>query len=122
MALKDHPATKPVAPPSRECAWGVLADGDEAALAVRFVLGERSVSFPMHALKRWEFSPGATDTLTIQANAERIVVQGHGLAAVRDALDAGALRVLRTKPGRGAVAAAPGETVVIGIAFTVAPE
>ncbi|MBL9186681.1 MAG: hypothetical protein JNK23_04335 [Opitutaceae bacterium] len=122
MALKDHPTTKPTAPLSPERAWGVLADEDEAALAVRFVVGERSVSFPVHTLKRWELNPGATDTLAIQADAERIVVQGHGLASVRDALDAGALRVLRVKPGRTTVAAAPGETVVTGIAFTVASE
>lgn len=119
MALKGHPDKAAIAPASRAPAWGVLAEEDEAAPVVRFATGDRSVSFPLHAFKRWEFQPGAPDTLTIRIEDETVTVQGHGLAVVRDALDAGALLILRAKPGR-LPSAAPGETAVTGITFAVA--
>lgn len=102
-------------------AWGVLTDDNETAQVVRFVDADRSVSFPLHAFKRWEFNPGTTDTLVIRVEEELVTVQGRGLAAVRDALDAGALLVLRVKPGR-APSAPPDETSVSGITFAVASE
>ena len=121
MALKGHPEADPAAPLPRVRAWGVLTDDDETAQVVRFVIADRSVSFPFHAFKRWEFNPETTDTLVIRVEDEIVTVQGRGLAAVRDALDAGALLVLRVKPGR-APSAPPDETTVTGITFAVASE
>lgn len=121
MALKGHPDKEAVAPASRALTWGMLAEEGEAAQVVRFVTGDRSVSFPFHAFKRWEFIPGMADTLTIRIEDETVTVQGHGLAVVRDALDAGALLILRAKPGR-LPSASPGETVVTGITFAIASE
>ena len=121
MALKGHPETEPSAPPPRVRSWGVLTEDEETAQVVRFVVADRSVSFPFHAFRRWEFNPGTTDNLTIRIEEEIVTVQGRGLAAVRDALDAGALLVLRVKPGR--VPSAPtDETTVTGITFAVASE
>ena len=99
MALKSHPDREAIVPASRALTWGVLAEEGETAQVVRFATGDRSVSFPIHAFKRWEFKPGAADTLTIRIEDETVTVQGHGLAVVRDALDAGALLILRAKPG-----------------------
>lgn len=121
MALKGHPEADLTAPLPRVRAWGVLTDDDETAQVVRFVVADRSVSFPFHAFKRWEFNPGTTDSLVIRVEDEIVTVQGRGLATVRDALDAGALLVLRVKPGR-APSASPDETIVTGITFAVASE
>jgi hypothetical protein len=121
MALKGHPEADPATLLPRVRAWGVLTDNDETAQVVRFVVADRSVSFPFHAFKRWEFNPGTTDTLVIRVEDEIVTVQGRGLAAVRDALDAGALLVLRVKPGR-VPSAPPDETTVTGITFAVASE
>ena len=121
MALKGQFENEPVAAPSRTRSWGVLTDNGETAQVVRFVVGDRSVSFPFHAFKRWEFAPGATDTLTIRIEQEIVTVQGRGLAVVRDALDAGELLVLRVRPGR-LPSVSPEETTVTGITFAVAAE
>ena len=121
MALKTQFENEPVAPPSRTRSWGVLTDNGETAQVVRFVVRDRSVSFPFHAFKRWEFAPGATDTLTIRIEQEIVTVQGRGLAVVRDALDAGELLVLRVRVGRLPPASAD-ETTVTGITFAVASE
>jgi len=121
MALKGHPEAEPTAPMPRVRAWGVLTDDDETAQVVRFVVADRTVSFPFHAFKRWEFNPGTTDTLVIRVEEEIVTVQGRSLSVVRDALDAGALLVLRVKPGR-APSAPPDETTVTGITFAVASE
>lgn len=121
MALKGQFENEPVAPPSRTRSWGVLTANDETAQVVRFVVGDRSVSFPLHAFKRWELVSGATDTLTIRIDQEIVTVQGRGLAVVRDALDAGELLVLRAKPGR-LPSAPPDETTVTGLTFAVASE
>ena len=121
MALKGHPEADPSAPLPRVRTWGVLTDDDETAQVVRFVVADRTVSFPFHAFKRWEFNQGSTDTLVIRVEEEIVTVQGRSLAVVRDALDAGALLVLRVKPGR-APSAPPDETTVTGITFAVASE
>ena len=121
MALKGHPETEPVARQPRTRPWGVLTEDEETAQVVRFVVGDRSVSFPFHSFKRWEFNPGTTDTLAIRIEEEIVTVQGRGLAAVRDALDAGALLILRVKPGR-LPSASSEETTVTGITFAVASE
>jgi hypothetical protein len=115
MGLKQHSERASVAPPS-DPAWGRLAVKGETAPVVRFAVGDRSVSFPLHGLTRWELQPGPTDTLTIRAADETVTVRGNGLAVVRDALDEGSLLLLRVKPGRFPAAPA-GETIVTGITF-----
>lgn len=117
MALKQNPETVP-APPAKDPAWGKLAEKGETAPVVRFAIGGGSVSFPLHTIRRWELKPSPPETLVIAAGAETITVTGQGLAAVRDALDAGTLFILRQKPGRGPAASAA-ETVVTGITFAV---
>lgn len=119
MALKQDPETAPP-PPAKEAAWGKLAEKGETAPVLRLVSGDGSVSFPLHTLRRWELRPGPPETLVIAAGAETVTVTGQALAAVRDALDAGTLMILRQKPGRGPAASAT-ETVVTGITFAVEP-
>lgn len=115
MGLKQHPERASTAPPNGP-AWGRLAEKGETAPVVRFAVGDRSVSFPFHGLTRWELQPGSTDTLTISASDQTVTVRGNGLAAVRDALDAGLLLLLRVKPGRFPAASAS-KTLVTGITF-----
>lgn len=120
MALKQNPETAPP-PPTKEPAWGKLAEKGESAPVVRFAIGDGSVSFPLHTLRRWELKPGPPERLVIAAGGEAITVTGQGLAAVRDALDAGTVIIIRQKPGRGPAASAT-ETIVTGITFAIEPQ
>jgi hypothetical protein len=119
MALKHLADQDKPAPTAGGVPWGRLAEKGETAQAVRFAVGDRTVSFPFHCLKRWEFIPGSPDALIIQADDETITVNGRLLGPIRDALDAGTLLVLRTRVGRFSGAAVPDETAVTGITFTV---
>ncbi len=121
MALKGHPDAAPVPPTSRSRPWGVLAEEGDGAQVVRFVVGDKSVSIPFHTFKRWEYSPGTAETITIRTDSEIITIAGRGLADVRDALDAGELLILRVKSGRAPTAPSD-ETTITGITFAVASE
>ena len=120
MALKQQHPTASAAPPE-EPVWGRLAEKGETAPVVRFERSDGSVSFPLHALRRWELKPGPPECLAIAAGLETVTVTGQGLAALRNALDAGTLLIVRQRPRRGPAAAAT-ETIVTGITFAVEPQ
>ncbi len=113
--LKQHPSAQSDLP-SPASPWVVLAPEGEPATIVRFVVADRSVSFPYHGLTRWEFTPGNSDCLAIRFDDEIVTLQGHGLAALRDALDGGRLLAVQVRPGRAPVSATGG-TVVTAITF-----
>lgn len=99
MSIKQHPDKDPILPPPPP-AWGLLAAKGDMAAAVRFILGNRSVSFPYHTLARWEHSAGNPESLTVRAGKELITVTGRSLAVLRDALDEGMLLQIRMTPAR----------------------
>jgi hypothetical protein len=63
---------------------------------LRLVLADRSVSFPLGELKRWEHLAGSQETLILQTPRETITVEGLHLTEIRQALDDLRLRELRT--------------------------
>lgn len=106
MSINAHPGKDPLAPPPPR-SWGVVAPENQTAVAVRFVLTDRSVSFPVGELRRWEHVAGNPETLTINAGRELVTVEGQNLADVRAALDEARLRELRTAGSKSAVRAGP---------------
>lgn len=76
-------------------AWGELAPPGQLALVVRFVLVDRVVSYPASELRRWEFSAGTPERLTIHAGRAEITIEGSELAPLRAALDLGRLCEVR---------------------------
>lgn len=113
MSLKGNPEREAL-PPLNGPGWGRLAEKGTTAAVVSFVIGENSVSYPAHGLKRWELSPGPPEMLKIEAGEEVVTVSGRGLHVIRDALDAGLLVSLRVRTGRFAPVST-GETVVLEI-------
>jgi len=81
----------PLSPPT----WGELMPAGQVAGVIRFVLGTRSVAFPIAQLRRWEHHLGPPETLLISAGQEQLLVEGRDLAEVRAALDLGRLSELR---------------------------
>ena len=94
MTLKPQANKAPVLAPAPPT-WGVLADSGEPATVIRFESADGAYSYPYHALTRWVLQVGEPQTLVIEAGADRVIVRGRELEVVRDALDAGRLRVLR---------------------------
>lgn len=94
MSINSHPGKDPLAPPAPRT-WGAVAPERQTASALRLVLADRSVSFPLGELKRWEHVAGNPETLSILAGKEVITVEGLNLAEVRQALDDSRLRELR---------------------------
>jgi hypothetical protein len=94
MSIDAQPGGKPlVAPPP--LTWGEVAPPGELAAVVRFVLEDRTVSFPVAQLRRWESVPGDREALTISIGTELVLVEGQELAAIRAALDLGRLCEVR---------------------------
>ena len=83
----------PVTPPP---AWGDLAEPGEQVGVIRFECEDGAYSYPYHALSRWVLQAGEPECLVVQAGKDRLTVRGRELNVVRDALDVGRLRVLRT--------------------------
>jgi hypothetical protein len=113
MTLKLDPARQPATPARID--WGEMGEAGSATV-LRFATAETEVSFPYHQLRRWELKLGEIEILTILAGDETITVTGRSLCAVRDAIEATALEILRLSPGRKLGAA---ETHVTAIAFAV---
>jgi hypothetical protein len=99
MSLKpqpDRPAIAVPAPPT----WGVLAEPGETVSSIRFECADGAYSYPYHALVRWVIQSTPSETLVIHAGKDSVTVRGRQLAAIRDAIDAGRLRVLRLAADR----------------------
>lgn len=99
MTLKPQADKLPMLAPAPPT-WGVLADSGEPAAVIRFECAEGAYSYPYHALTRWILQVDEPQNLIIEAGADRVIVRGRELEVVRDALDAGRLRVLRINDER----------------------
>ena len=68
-------------------------------LCKRNLAGEETTSYPYRVLSSWIWrSHRDQEELRIEAGPDVVIVQGHGLARVIDALDLGALEALREAP------------------------
>jgi len=98
--------------------WGRLSSEGRSAAVVRFVLRDRTVSFPYHTLIRWEYSIGETETLSIYAGTTLITLRGRRLGLLRDGLDTTRLDQVRAQGERAALRTASNETWVQGIVIS----
>ncbi|MDP3069658.1 MAG: hypothetical protein Q8N18_05185 [Opitutaceae bacterium] len=99
MSLKPQ-LDKPPVPVSAPPAWGELAEPGEPVSVIRFECEDGAYSYPYHALSRWVLQAGQPECLVVQVGKDRLTVRGRDLNVVRDALDAGRLRVLRPAKAR----------------------
>ena len=99
MSIKQNPAKDPLGPVP-EPPWGEVKPEGKTSDVVRFVLADRTVSFPVKELKRWELVGGDPECLQIKTEKAVITVEGKLLAAVRDALDEVRLVQLRVNGQR----------------------
>lgn len=100
--------TRELIPPPPPLPWGRLVDEGKLAAVVRFVTPQQTVSWPMHGLIRWIWTPGETESLVVHAAGATITVTGRKLDVVRDALDAGRLQQLQMMTERrGSTGAEP---------------
>lgn len=97
MTLRSDAGAAPVRPHAQP-AWGELASSGETASVLRLCTPGRTVSFPSSLLRRWELAQ--EHTLTLLAGDETVTIEGRDLSAVRDALDAQRLHLLRVTHGR----------------------
>jgi hypothetical protein len=86
MSIKVSPATAPLTP-SPTPPWGTVAPDDKTSKVVRFTLADRSVSFPVSEIERWELIAGSPEQLVVHAGESVVKVEGTGLAEIRDLLD-----------------------------------
>jgi hypothetical protein len=98
--------------------WGrLLPKGDESS-TIRFEpTPGRSISLPVHCLKRWLYTEGPAESLQILADELQITIRGSHLALIRDALDEGTLQCLRVNGTRSPTP--PGGTIITAIEFAV---
>jgi hypothetical protein len=94
MSLKPQPDRPAIAAPT-PTSWGILAEPGEAVSSIRFECADGAYSYPYHTLARWVLQSMPPETLVIHANNDSITIHGRQLATIRDALDAGRIRVLR---------------------------
>lgn len=93
MNLKPQP-NRPAAAETPAPAWGILAAPGEPVGTIRFETRDGSHTFPYHALACWVLRLGTPEILEVTAGEHVVHVRGRGLAAVRDAMEAGRLRAL----------------------------
>ena len=89
--------------------WGRLTGEGRSAAVIRFILPDRTISFPYHALTRWEYAVGETETLLVFAGTNTITVRGRHLGPLRDGLDRARLEQVRVQGERAALRATPNE-------------
>lgn len=94
MSIDHQPSQKPLVPPPPPT-WGEVADEDDDAEVIRFVLVDRVVTFPYSELKRWEHLAGEPEVLSISVGREQVVIEGVELGPIRAALDLKRLREVR---------------------------
>ncbi len=99
MALKPQLDKVPVARAS-PVQWGELGDPGEPTGVIRFECADGAYSYPYHALKRWVLQSAEPESLVIEVGQDQVTLHGRKLEELRDALDAGRLRVIRTIEGR----------------------
>lgn len=94
MSIESHSGKKPLAPPP-PLQWGEVVPAGETALALRFALGDRAVTYPCSEFRRWEHVNGTPETLILTTAREQVVIEGSELTAIRAALDLGRLTEVR---------------------------
>lgn len=97
--------------------WGQLSSEGRSAAVIRFILPDRTVSFPYHTLAYWEHSIGETETLSIVAGTRLVTIRGRRLGVLRDGLDSTRLDQVRAQGERAALRAAPHETWIQAISI-----
>ena len=95
MSIKVSPSAPPLTPPPAPL-WGKVTAEDKNASVVRFVLADRTVSFPIAELERWELIAGNPERLKIVAGKTVVTIEGSALAVIRDALDKVSVIEVRT--------------------------
>lgn len=99
MSLKPQ-SDRPAVVVSAAAKWGILAEAGEAVSSIRFECADGAYSYPYHTLTRWVLQAGVPERLVIEAGPDQVTVCGRELEVVRDGLDAGRLRVIRTVEAR----------------------
>lgn len=94
MSIAHHPGKDPLAPPAPR-SWGLILPERQMCPTLRLVLSDRSISFPVADLRRWEHVAGDPELLTILTSREAIEIEGRLLAEVRQALDELRLKELK---------------------------
>lgn len=94
MSINHHPGKDPLTPPTAR-SWGSIRPDGRPNPSLRLVLVDRTISYPIGELKRWEHVAGNPETLTIVAGSESVIIEGHHLIEVRQALDESRLCELR---------------------------
>ena len=84
--------------------WGRINSEPHSVVVLRLRKGsgwnEKTISYPYRVLSSWLWRNNHDrEELNIEAGPDVITVEGHGLARVVDALDLGALEILREAPG-----------------------
>jgi hypothetical protein len=108
MSIKQDPSKEPLTPPA-EPPWGKAEPEGKTANVVQFVLADRTVSFPVKAIKRWELVGGDPERLLITIEKELVSVEGKALGLLRDALNESRLQIVRINGARPS--ARPGPVV-----------
>jgi hypothetical protein len=98
--------------------WGRLSSESRSAAVIRFILPDRTISFPYHTLTQWVHSVGDAETLEISAGTLLVTVRGRNLVRLRDGLDAGRLEQAKAQGDRAALRASPQEPCIQGIQIT----
>lgn len=95
MSLKSQ-SDRPVVVVPASPKWGIVAEPGETVNSIRFECADGAYSYPYHTLTRWILQAGEPESLVIEAGPDKVTVRGRELNVVRDELDAGRLRVVRT--------------------------
>lgn len=99
MSIKQAPDKDPLGP-MPEPPWGEMKPEGQTTGAVRFVLADRTVSYPVKEIKSWTLIAGDPERLEIQADKAVIIVEGKLLSMLRDALDESRLVRVRINGAR----------------------
>ena len=112
MSLKPKKSQTPSEPVNRKDElrgpWGRINPEPQSVVALRLCKGsgssEKTISYPYRVLSSWLWcNHHGQEELSIEAGPDVVIIQGHGLARVVDALDQGALETLREAPGNDAL-------------------
>ena len=95
MSLKPQ-SDRPVVVVPSSPKWGIVAEPGETVNSIRFECADGAYSYPYHTLTRWVLFAGQPEQLVIEAGSDKVTVCGRELEVVRDGLDTGRLRLVRT--------------------------
>ena len=102
QSAKNDPLMPPPVPP-----WGKIEPEGKTTEVVRFVLADRTVSFRLSEVKRWEHVAGNPETLVLKAGKEAVTIEGKELVTIREALDKARLVEVRINANRPSLQPGP---------------